>query len=480
MSNNQTIAKNTLYLTMALVAQKIISYLFFIIIARTLGKTGIGEYVAAFAYASLCGVIIDAGLSNVLVRELARDQSASERLFRNVVGLKIVFGLLSLAVLTLIVWTLPLFGLNPPDIQLVMIALFAVWLDSVMTSAYSVFRGWQNLTYEAIATIVQKVGILIVGLLVLSVWPSPFNLVVATILGAIFAYGLVFKYLHLKISHPLWPLFDWGTQKYLLQLTRPFALAAFFAVAYSYFDSILLNTLAGSEAVGLYSVASKTMNAFIFIPSAFMAAVYPAMSVSYLEDKTRLSDLLYTSWRYLLIIGAPIATGLYLVADQFVNLVGADYQSSALAIKLLMPSLVMMFLTYPLGSLLNGTNHQRWQTFILGVGLTVNIVLNLWAIPRFGFIGASITWSVTNLLMLCLGVTLVSQIIKFPYKKIAGSLLRILLSIIVMSLTVHLLHNYSLLIIIPLAGLIYFISIVLLKELRASDISYFNRLRHVS
>ena len=83
----KNIVQNTAFLTAALILQKVIAYIFFLALARLLGASGTGEYVAAFSLTGLFSVFVDLGLSNVLVREIARAPHEAHRYFRNVLGL---------------------------------------------------------------------------------------------------------------------------------------------------------------------------------------------------------------------------------------------------------------------------------------------------------------------------------------------------------------------------------------------------------
>jgi O-antigen/teichoic acid export membrane protein len=470
MTAGQNIAQNTAYLTTALVVQKIIAYFFFLVIASVLGADGTGEYVAAFSFAGLFSVLVDLGLSNVLVREIARHPERSGDYLQNVVGLKLFLGGIAYILLLTTIIILGAFGADHPSLELVAVAGIAMFLDSMVLSGNSVFRGWQNLRMESVVVVVQKIGILIAGLLALWWFSSAFSLAVAILVGGTFAYWLITKYLRDRIKQPWRPKFDWHIQKKLLKIAWPFALAAFFAVGYAHIDSILLSVLKGNSAVGLYSVASKTMNAFVFIPSAFVAAIYPAMSEAYGVNKERLTELTHVSLRFLLMIGAPVAMGLFLLAEPFVSLIGSDYIESVLAVKLLIPSLAFMFLTYPIGSFLNATNRQTWQTAILGIGLVGNIALNIYLIPQYSFIGASIAWSLTNVLMFVIGLILVSRVVDILNARLLISVARILLAVLAMAGIVVATVNYFVLVPIVLGALVYGVILFVLREITINEI----------
>lgn len=69
----KNIAKNTSYLTLALVIQKVISFLYFVILARNLDPEFLGKYYFAISFTTIFAIFIDFGLVNYLTRETAKD-----------------------------------------------------------------------------------------------------------------------------------------------------------------------------------------------------------------------------------------------------------------------------------------------------------------------------------------------------------------------------------------------------------------------
>jgi O-antigen/teichoic acid export membrane protein len=65
-------------------------------------------------------------------------------------------------------------------------------------------------------------------------------------------------------------------------------------------------------------------------------------------------------------------------------------------------SLIFGFLSFITGALLNATNRQKTQTSLLAACLVVNIIINLFLIPRWGIIGAATSALASNTL-LCFG-----------------------------------------------------------------------------
>lgn len=470
-----SLAANAVYVTAAFIFQKTVSFFFFLLIARQLGEGHTGDYVAAFSYSTLFAFFIDLGLSQVLIREGSRDTSLAERLLAATLRFKIVLAGVTWLALVLFVAALQYGGFNHPPLAVVAVAGLIAIFDSFALTAFSFFRSRQSLRVEAIAIVLQKIGVVSVASVVLFTYPSTLGLAVAILMGSIFGYLWLFFRLRRASVRPLTFTRDPAAIIMLRSLLWPFAMAGFFSTAYAQLDSVLLSMIQGSAAVGVYSVAAKTMNAFGFIPAALVAALYPALSAAYLTNKARVVDITVVAIRYLFMTAVPISIGLYVLADVFVLRLGPGYAPAATAVRILIPSLPFMFLTFPIGALLNGANQASRQTKILGAGLLVNVLLNLITIPSLSYIGASISWSVSNVIMFGLSWYYARGIISLPGRRLALSAFRILLAGLCMAFVVVATSTQypSLLLTIAAGAVTYSVAIFLLREFTLRDVRYF-------
>jgi len=95
--------------------------------------------------------------------------------------------------------------------------------------------------------------------------------------------------LRLKLHIRLKLRWNRSVLKMLLMTALPFAISAMFTKMYSYTDRYMLLWMAGQKYVGWYVTANKLTYAFEFIPSAFSASIFPAMSAFYLTSRENLA-----------------------------------------------------------------------------------------------------------------------------------------------------------------------------------------------
>ncbi|MBU1029559.1 flippase, partial [Patescibacteria group bacterium] len=301
------VVRNTAYLVAAFVGQKVLSFVYFTIVARVVGVEGAGKYFLAISLTTMFSIFVDLGLANVLVREVAKFPDKARSFLGNVLGLKIILAVLTV-IATLI--TAHILNYHPETTLMITIACLVMVLDSIHLVLYAVMRGFQNLRYEAIGVVSGQAIIIASGtFFMLSGFPLYF-LVVALLCGS--TWNVLWGCLALVRKFKVWPSFrlDRTIIKFFWRITVPFALAGIFSRVYSYIDSVMLSKLVSENIVGIYGVAYKIAFAFQFMPMAFAAAMYPAMSEYYISDRRKLGYLLTAATAYLLLIVMPLSVGL--------------------------------------------------------------------------------------------------------------------------------------------------------------------------
>lgn len=411
------VAKNTAYLVMAFVGQKILSFVYFTLVARAVGVEGAGKYVIATSFTTIFSIFVDLGLSNVLVREVAKVPERAGKLLANVLGMKAVLAALSAIAATVVAGLL---GYSPEVRLMIAVATAVMILDSVHLVFYSVMRGFQNLRYEAVGVVTGQIVIITVGALFFALKLPLVSLVVALLCGSIWNVIWSARMLSRKFPVPIRFALDPGIVKFFRDITVPFALAGIFSRVYSYIDSIMLSKLGTETDVGLYGVAYKLAFAFQFLPMSFAAAVYPAMSEYYVNDRKKLGNVFVSSTKYLTFLVVPLAFGIATLARPIIMAVyGPAFEGSALPLQILIVSLVFAFLYWPAGSLLNACDRQSSNTWIMGTTMVVNIVMNAFLLPKYGAVGAAVSALVGNLVLWAGALAAASKVTPFDWHKMA-------------------------------------------------------------
>lgn len=426
------IAKNTSYLTLALIIQKVISFSYFVILARFLGLEALGQYYTAIAFTTIFSIFIDLGFTNALTREVAKAQEKASEWLASVLAVK-----LSLAAATFIVaLVVAYFVYDYSLFILIIVSSISMVLDSFTGTFFAVARGFHNLKYESVSAVIFQCIVLSGGYIALQAgWPLPALLAAVVVASAFnfFFSGYIVKQ-RLKLS--IRPRWHKERIRQAVTISWPFALYNIFQRLYTYLDSLILGFIAGFGAVGVYQIAFKLIFALQFLPMAFTASLYPAMSAYWQSNREQLQVTLERALNYLIIISLPIIFGIFFLADKIVPLFKAG-EEAVWPLRISIIALFFIFLNFPVGSLLNACDRQRRNTANMGTVLVVSVILNFFLIPNFQAVGASITVLVSNALMLTLGIIGAKGIVKYSARKNLQVLLKALVAAALMGLVVY-------------------------------------------
>lgn len=411
----RTVTHNTLFLTGASIIQKALSFIYFTLLARTFTADQIGAYSYSLAFTTIFSIIVDGGLTPVLIRYTARKPSQARSLLKKILSLKLI-----LLVCAAIAMTVAVHAIDAAYTTrtLILAAAVVMIVDSLNLSVYGTLRGHQDLDYESVGMIVAQLSSLIIALGVV-MFGAP---IVVAIIGlgvgsivnaAIALYGLSRIQQHSKDIHDIAP-------SVLVREAAPFALAGVFARGYSYLDLLMLGSLTNFATAGSYSIATKLTFVFQFIPLALSATLYPAFSKLLGEsEKESAQKLWLSSQKYLLFCVGLIILVLVSLRIEILMFFGKAHVDVSLTLVLLAISLVFAFMSYPVGALLNAAGKQKLQTTAMAATLGVNITMNVLLITRFGSEGAATSALVGNIVLFSVGALFAQRkVITLPWKQI--------------------------------------------------------------
>ncbi len=181
----------------------------------------------------------------------------------------------------------------------------------------------------------------------------------------------------------------------------PFAVSEFLNIIYQNADVTMVALMADKISVGLYSPPSGVIHALFIIPFSISSSIIPVLSRLVKTPQPRLfSEFLRT------IIGlASIGIALWVsigIGGKYILplLLGDSYQISGNLLVILSPILFIKCVEVACSSLLIAGG---WQSKRIGpqfLAAALNILINLWAIPRLGLIGVSWAYLISELILM--------------------------------------------------------------------------------
>lgn len=405
-----TVAQNASFLTFASVLQKVVSFAYFAIVAYLIGVENTGSYFFAITFTTIFAVVADLGLGPILTREAAKYPEQSEKYFNTVFWAKILFGVFAYVLVVVFANAL---SYAPELKKLIYLSGVTMFFDNIQGGFYSIFRAKKNLIYESVAIVLSQTLTLIIGTTAL--------LLKAPLVWLIAAYaipsGLLNIYAAYFVRRVYGYNFNFAVDKLVFRqffiMAIPFAVAGILGRLYAYSDSLIMSKMLNAKYLGWWSVPYKITFAFQFIPMALSASVYPAMSSFSVSEPERVGDLFVKAWKYLFVAVFPLSLGLMAVAEPVITtFFGDSYAPSIPVLRILLVSLIFSYLSIISGSLLNAVNRQRIQTSLVATVLVLNVLMNLYLIPRFNIIGAAYAALISNFILWILGFYFVNRTVR--------------------------------------------------------------------
>lgn len=429
-----SVAKNTSFLTIASIGQKIISFVYFTVIARLIGVENTGMYFFALTFTSIFAVVADFGLANVLTREASKSPEKTQSIFSSIFGGKLIFGALAYL---LVIFFVNILNYPETTKYLIYLAGFTMWLDNLHSLFYAVFRAKRNLKYESFGIVASQFITLFIGSLALY-FKLPLIWLIgaytcASVFNVFYSSFFAVKVCLIRIKATL----SIESCREFFNMAWPFALAGVIGRLYSYSDSLLMSKILTERELGWWSVPYKIVFAFQFIPLALSASVYPVFSALFLSDRNALAKLFEKSWRYLFTLVFPLAIGIFAISGPFIIMVyGKNYAPSVVPLRILAFSLVFSYLALLSGTFLNAIGQQRKQTIIMAIVLVINVTFNLILLPKIGINGAAISALIGNFVLWLLGFIFVRSYVAINGKMIFGYFIRSLVPSLFMGVLV--------------------------------------------
>lgn len=379
---------------------------------RYLGAEGLGQLAFAEAFAGLFTSILSLGLSQFLIKEVARDRTAIERYLGISIVLHVITGLL-LAGIILGATTFTNFGGEARSVMYIVTAA-AITLSFVRLITH-IFSGLENMTWPATAEVLSKVLVVSVGIFVLvhgygvAVYASV--LLGATIINLILITRGLSRRFSLQFGFKL------PTVKTLLIGGAPFILMGVLLDVYNQVDTIILRIFTDDATVGWFAAANRIYKTIDMLPLAFTAAMFPTLSRVHASDIEHSVSIAKRSISTGALVIIPLALGVSLFSREIIEILPYPdgFQNT-------IPLLTVLSLTIPftaflviLGTIAMAIDRQKaWAMALLGT-LVLNIILNVILVQIFqnhfgnGGIGIAISTLFSEAIMVVIGVRLMPK-----------------------------------------------------------------------
>jgi O-antigen/teichoic acid export membrane protein len=359
------------------------------VLARVLGKSGLGTYYTLFALVNVFQYLFELGVNTLLTCRIAQ---RPERWRDSVAEAAGIFALIAGASVAAFAILGGLWSWHRSDPSVWMPTLAAgVACAAIHVQRYcaAVFRGFDRVGYENFSRALQGGAFLALVLALVATDQAD----VAGVLSA-FAASHVITALFLvvilqrQLGYVGWR-FRLGTIKEWLRESVPLGFGDVMRRLTWQLDTVLLGVMQPAAVVGIYSVAYRPLGPLNWLPQAVATAMFPSMARLAKGDRAGLERIFAHSIRLMWLTSLPVAVAICICAEPIISLLaGEDYLEAALPMRLLIWITIMSFLSLQFRFLFTAVARQRAYAWLVSLVFVLELVLEAALIPWLGYLGA--------------------------------------------------------------------------------------------
>lgn len=367
-----------------------------IMAARFLGDEGYGKFAFALALVSLFEVTTDLGIKEYVLRESARIKDQTMFFIGNALIIKVFLSISTIGILII----LALFLDIDSDVRLVIsILTFSMVFKSFKLLFRSIFIGHERFKLEAFVVSIERLILLVFGVLVFILGGGIVSFASAFTIASFITLLLTISFFNRKIVK-IQLVWDFSFAWKLIKESIPFGMTAAAFMIYFRIDSVMLSFFRNDVEVGWYNAAYRITEGLIVLPTIIYYVLYPRLSVLHEMEKDSVIELSQRACKYVMAISLPITFLGIITAEPFVLLIyGKEYINAAGSWKVLLLGITFMFLWSNFIALLNSINRPKVPFIGVVIGSITNIFLNIFLIPRYGYIGASVSTVIAEIIL---------------------------------------------------------------------------------
>ena len=388
MTNTRKIALNTITQIIGKVITTAISVVMLAYLARYLGVSGYGQYTTVFAFLGFFAIIADMGFYTIAVKEMSKNPEKSSQVMGNIFSVRIIFAIFFLILASVVGLFVPVYSeIIKLGIIIGSFSSFFVMLNQLVVGIFQVNLRMEKLVIsDVLARLVLFISTIIFIKLNLSLSAFVFANVLSNFFLFLFSFVMSRKFLKfsLKVDFKYW--------KKITKEALPLGAIIVLGLVYFKIDTVMLSIMKDSEAVGIYGAPYKILEIFITVPAMFMGSVFPLISKYFHEKDKRLKDSFNKSFDFISIMIWPIVVGTILLARPITNVIlGEEFIQSALVLQYLIFAVFIIFYGTIFGNFIIAADLQKKLFWVYLTSVFVNVVGNIILIPRYSYLGSSIS-----------------------------------------------------------------------------------------
>lgn len=444
------------------------------IVTRYLGTAGFGEYSTIITFVSFFAMSADLGLTLISAQMISNPSENQNKILSNLFSLRLVSALILLGLAPIFVLFFP----YSPIIKIgVLIATLSYIFPALNQILIALFQKNLKMEKAMIAEVIGKVFLVFTFFLAMKLDQGLNGILWASVISAVVNFLL--NWFFGKKSAKIKLSFDLQTWKRIIRKTWPLAITIILNLIYQKSDIIMLSLFKDIQDVGIYGASYRTIEVIGTIPYMFAGIMLPLFTFNWINKNFDFfKKMAQKSFDFMVILAIPLTIGAQFTATEIITLIaGEEYSGGGLPLQLLIISISLLFISCIFSHIIIAIEKQKKVIALYAITTVTSLIFYLILIPKFSYLGAAIVTIYSNILILIGSIYYVKKLtnftpkLKITFKSLLASLgMAIFMYIIPRNLYQN---GITLLIIITLAVLIYFILLYLFKGISKDDLKIF-------
>jgi O-antigen/teichoic acid export membrane protein len=344
-----------------------------LLLPRYLGPIRFGTLSFADGFTSASFIVLGLGAEAYIRKEVTVRPSHASDFFGGTFVLRIVLTALILAAMYAVLRSTGRPGDVCGVVMIYGLTQFFVNANATFSAMLHAKGRVGAMSVLAVATkVVWAVGILIAMVRGAGLWAYAASYLASESVETVVLWVLARRHLRLRFR------VEFAATRAMLLASLPYYLTLFATTAYGKLDVSLLEFMGSTEEVGWYGAANAVAGLTLLATPLIGWVLMPMFARAAERSREEFHEQIRRSMELVLTVAIPAGLAIYLGADVWVHfLFGAAFAPAAMALRVLAPMFVLMYVSIIYSIALVMLERAWTQTLIAMVGLVVNVILNL-------------------------------------------------------------------------------------------------------
>jgi O-antigen/teichoic acid export membrane protein len=364
------------------------------LLTRYLGVDDFGRYVTVLSLIAIAGLVADAGLTVVGMREyVTRDPPGRTRLMSNLVGLRAVIAAIGVAGATAFALLAGYGAAMVAGTVLAGVGLVLVVIQQTYTVPLQ-----SDLRLGIVSTLdLARHALTVLGIVVLIVAGAGLIAFLAIPIPVGLAVAVVTAFAIRGRRSPVRPAFQSDEWRYLMREALPVAIASTIGAFFYRSAIIVMSLIATPDETGYFSASFRIIEAIIIVAGLITASAFPIVARAAHDDRARLVYSMQRLFDVAVILGAWTAICVVIGGEAAMRIVGGpEFDPAASVLQVQGIALAWSFLVAVWATGLWALRAQRALAWANLVGVVLAIGLTAALIPSYGAIGAAVAMTIVE------------------------------------------------------------------------------------